>query len=365
MIRPFELFKYNLIIIHIITSKKENDMKKFFVVLLVLIVSLGFVFANGQEESKTEGSKKVYQWKYAHMNAESNSAGQMAIWFCERVEELTDGGIQVKIYPNSQLGSMIEQLEMVSAGTVQFHHDTWGNLGSLVDELQAFDTPYLAKSTEDYVKLNSVDSPIFKEANEKLINKAGIRLLGTQYGGARRLTCNFPVYSPADLKGVKIRAIPAPIYVTAVEGMGAIAVPVDWIDVPSALSTGVVEGQENPPVTIYAARLQDMQKFIMDTKHITAIGPMMVNEEAFQSVPIEYQQAILQAGRETADKFTAQGIEDEAGIIQQLVDEGMTFITAEDGLDVDAFKASVDKKVAQKFPQYKEFYKKVNDYLGY
>jgi tripartite ATP-independent transporter DctP family solute receptor len=340
-------------------------MKRVLVLLLVLIISIGFVFANGQVESQGDTEKPVYHWKYAHMNTESNQSGQMAIWFCERLEELTDGGIQTTIYPNSQLGSMIEQLEMVSTGTVQFHHDTWGNLGSLVDELQAFDTPYLAKSVEDYIKLNSADSPIFQEANEKLINKAGIRILGNMYGGGRLLTCNFPVYSPEDLKGVKIRAIPAPIYVTAVEGMGAIAVPVDWIDVPAALSTGVVEGQENPPTTMYAARMQDMQKYMMNTKHIAAIGPMMVNEKAFQSIPVEYQKAIIQAGKEAADKFTEQGVREEEEIIQKLVAEGMTFITVEDGLDIEAFKASVDKKVAKKFPQYADFYKKVNEYLGY
>ncbi|MDC7244995.1 MAG: TRAP transporter substrate-binding protein [Sphaerochaetaceae bacterium] len=339
-------------------------MKKLLVLLLVLIMSAGFVFANGQEEAAAD-EKPVFHWKYAHMNAEANQSGQMAIWFCERLEELTDGGIQTKIYPNSQLGSMIEQLEMVATGTVQFHHDTWGNLGSLVDELQAFDTPYLAKSVEDYVKLNSPESPIFQEANEKFINQAGVRLLGSTYGGARCLTCNFPIYSPDDLKGVKIRAIPAPIYVTAVEGMGAIAVPVDWVDVPAALSTGVVEGQENPPSTMYAVRMQDMQKYMMDTKHIAAIGPMMVNEEAFQSLPADYQEAVLQAGRETAEKFTEQGIREEQEIIQKLIDEGMTFITAEDGLDVDAFKASVDKKVAENFPQYADFYAEVKEYLGY
>ncbi len=339
-------------------------MKKVLSLLLVCCIAIGVAFAGGESDS-SDMSDEPIRWRYAHMNTDDNLSGQYAIYLSERIEELTNGGIEIEIFPNSQLGSMVEQLEMTAAGTVELHHDTWGNMSVLVEELQAFDTPYLAKSVDDYLKLNDVNSPLFIEANEKLIETAGVRLLGCVYGGARCLTANFPVYSPDDLKGVKIRAIPAPIYVTAVEGMGAIAVPVDWVDVPAALSTGVVEGQENPPATINAARLQDLQKYIMDTKHIAAIGPFMVNEAAYQALPEEYQDAVMQAAAETVAKFNAQGVAEESQLIEKLIADGMTFITEEDGLDVDAFKAGVDAKVAETFPQFSDFYEEVREYLGY
>lgn len=340
-------------------------VKLFVVSLLLVALCSGFLFANGQGEAAKESPKKVTVLKYAHMNTDENTSGQMAIFIGKRIEELTNGSVVVEIYPNSQLGSLVEQAEMVSANTVQMHHDTWGNMGNLLEELEAFDTPYLAKSPQDYIKLNSIDSPLMKKANEKLIAAADVRILGSVYGGSRNLTCNFPIYSPKDLKGVKIRAIPAPVYVTAVEGMGAIAVPVDWVDVPAALSTGVVDGQENPPATINAARLQDLQKYMMDTKHIAAIGPFMINETAFQALSASEQAAVLQASAEAVEKFNKMGVEGENAMIQKLINDGMTFITKADGLDVDAFKAGVDAKVAVKFAKYSNFYAEVKDYLGY
>jgi len=335
-------------------------MKKITVFLLVSILVLGLSAAAG-----ATAPKKVTILKYAHMNTEDNLSGQQAIFLGKRIEELTNGSVKVEIYPNSQLGSLVEQVEMIKANTVQMHHDTWGNMGVVLEELEAFDTPYIAKNPQDAIKLNSMDSPLIKKANEKLIATAGIRILGCCYGGSRNLTCNFPVYSPKDLKGIKIRAIPAPIYVIAVEGMGAIPVPVDWIDVPAALSTGVVEGEENPPTTINAARLQDLQKYMMDTKHIAAIGPFMINEAAFQALTKEEQKAVLQASAETVEKFNKIGIDSEKEIIQKLIDDGMTFITKADGLDVDAFKAGVDALVAKRFAKYNDFYDEVKEYLGY
>jgi len=335
-------------------------MKKITVFLLVSILVLGLSAAAG-----ATAPKKVTVLKYAHMNTDDNFAGQYAIFLGKRIEELTNGSVKVEIYPNSQLGSLVEQAEMISTNTVQMHHDTWGNMGAILEELEAFDTPYLAKNPQDAIKLSSVDSPLIKKANEKLIATAGIRILGSVYTGSRNLTCNFPVYSPKDLKGVKIRAIPAPIYVAAVEGMGAIAIPVDWVDVPAALSTGVVQGEENPPTTINAARLQDLQKYMMDTKHIIGIGPFMINETAFQNLTPEEQKAVLQASAETVEKFNKISIESESEMIQKLIDDGMTFITKADGLDIDAFKAGVDAKVAVKFAKYNDFYAEVKKYLGY
>lgn len=331
--------------------------------ILAFTLCVVLVFALAATCSADE---KVTVLKYAHMNTEDNTSGMYAQWFADRVEELTNGSVHIDVYPNSQLGSIQEMAEMVSAGTIQLHHNTWGGLSAIYEKLEYLDTPYIFKSIEDGIKVNDITtSPVLQELNEELIANAGVRILNSIYGGARELTCNKPVYSPADLKGVKVRAIPSPIYVTAVEGMGAIAVAVDWADTPAALATGVADGQENPPVSIYTANLQETQKYMMDTKHILAIGPTVMNEAAYQALTPEQQAAIDQAAYETWEKFNAYDIEQENGYIQKLIDDGVTFIKAEDGLKVDEFKASVDALVAVNYAKYADEYAKINEYLGY
>ncbi len=330
--------------------------------IFAMLLSLTLVFAL----SVVCYADNVTVLKYAHMNTEDNTSGQYAIWFSNRVEELTGGSIHIDIYPNSQLGSIQEMAEMVSAGTIQLHHNTWGGLSAIYEKLELLDTPYLYKSIDDAVKMNDItSSPILQQFNQELIDNAGVRILCSIYGGARELTCVKPIYSPDDLKGVKIRAIPSPVYTTAVEGMGAISVAVDWADTPAALATGVADGQENPPVSIYTANLQETQKYMMDTKHIIAIGPIVMNEKAYQALTPEQQAAIDQAAYETWEKFTASNIASENDYIQKLIDDGVTFITAEDGLKVDEFKASVDALVAINYAKYADEYAKINEFLGY
>jgi len=330
--------------------------------IFAMLLSLTLVFAL----SVVCYADNVTVLKYAHMNTEDNTSGQYAIWFSNRVEELTGGSIHIDIYPNSQLGSIQEMAEMVSAGTIQLHHNTWGGLSAIYEKIELLDTPYLYKSIDDAVKMNDItSSPILQQFNQELIDNAGVRILCSIYGGARELTCVKPIYSPDDLKGVKIRAIPSPVYITAVEGMGAISVAVDWADTPAALATGVADGQENPPVSIYTANLQETQKYMMDTKHIIAIGPIVMNEKAYQALTPEQQAAIDQAAYETWEKFTASNIASENDYIQKLIDDGVTFITAEDGLKVDEFKASVDALVAINYAKYADEYAKINEFLGY
>ncbi len=308
----------------------------------------------------------LYTLKYCHMNTETDDSGIMAVLFADRVYELTKGAVQIDIYPNSVVGSITEQAEMVSAGTMDINHSTWGGISPICITVELLDTPYLAASLEDALKLYDVqESPIIAEMNEMLIAEANVRVIGAAYGGSRMLTANIPVYSPDDLAGVKIRAIPSQVYMTAVEGMGAIAVAVDWADVPTALATGVADGQENPPGTTYNANLQESQSYIMETRHIMGFGPLIINEDTFSSLPEEYQDAILLAAEERDEAFYELAVANEEMYIQMLVDEGMTFISVDDGLDIDAFMASVAAKVAENFPQYADYYAQINEYLGY
>ncbi|MBE0601165.1 MAG: TRAP transporter substrate-binding protein [Firmicutes bacterium] len=305
-------------------------------------------------------------WKYAHMNAPENLSGRYAQYLSDRIFEESNGALKIEIYPSSQLGTMQEQAEMVSTGVVQMHHNTWGTLSVLFNDLEVLDTPYLTTSVEDHIKLNDINnSPLMIEFNKQLIEKAGVRILGCVFGGSRSLTCNKPIYSPADLKGVKIRAIPSQVYITAVEGMGAIPIAIDWAEVPTALATGVAEGQENPPVTFYSAKLYEYQKYWMDTRHIKAMGPFVVNEAAFQALSPELQQIVLDVSAETVEKFNALGIQEEQEYLDKILATGMTFIGVEQGLKLDEFKASVDALVAVNYAKYAEYYKQINEYLGY
>jgi TRAP-type C4-dicarboxylate transport system substrate-binding protein len=88
------------------------------------------------------------------------------------------------------------------------------------------------------------------------------------YYGARCVTSNKPINSPADMKGLKIRVPNAPLYLMFTEAVGANAAPIAFAEVYLALQQGVVDAEENPLPTIKAKKFYEVQKYINLTQHI-------------------------------------------------------------------------------------------------
>ncbi|NLA98493.1 MAG: TRAP transporter substrate-binding protein [Spirochaetales bacterium] len=318
---------------------------------LLLVVSLvGVLFAAGQAEASGPTAAKPLVLRYAHMNPASSPNGLQATYFADKIAEKTGGAIKIEVYPASQLGSISEMAEAVSMGSIAMHHNTYGGLQPLLNDLGLFDTPYLYRDVDHLLKATDPEtSPALKELNQKLIDTRGLRILYSFYFGTRELTANHAVYSPKDLAGKKIRAIPSPIYLAAVEGMSAVAVPIDWAEVPVALSTGVADGQENPVSTLVTSNIYEVQKFAMMTDHIMGSEPVVINEKVWQGLSAEHKKIFTEVARETRDWASNYVLQNEAKDVQTLKDKGMTIITKADGLKVDEFRANVSKVVNDRF----------------
>ncbi|MDD3455388.1 TRAP transporter substrate-binding protein [Sphaerochaeta sp.] len=325
-------------------------MKKRIIALLLVVSLVGVLFAAGQAEASGPTAAKPLVLRYAHMNPASSPNGLQATYFADKIAEKTGGAIKIEVYPASQLGSISEMAEAVSMGSIAMHHNTYGGLQPLLTDLGLFDTPYLYRDVDHLLKATDPEtSPALKELNQKLIDSRGVRILYSFYFGTRELTANHAVYSPKDLAGKKIRAIPSPIYLAAVEGMGAVAVPIDWAEVPVALSTGVADGQENPVSTLVTSNIYEVQKFAMMTDHIMGSEPVVINEKVWQGLSAEHKKIFTEVARETRDWASNYVLQNEAKDVQTLKDKGMTIITKADGLKVDEFRASVSKVVNDRF----------------
>lgn len=298
--------------------------------------------------------------RYGHMNAPSSLAGLQADWLAEAINEKTSGAIAVEVFPSSQLGKLKELAEGVSTGTIALSHNTAGAIGSLHPPFAAFDTPYLYRDVDHLMNVVDTSSPVMKKLNAELIEAAGVRVLYAFYFGSRNLTADRAIKTPADLDGVKIRAIPFPIYMSAVEGLGAVPIPVDWSEVPTALATGVVQGQENPVNVVLVHKLYDIQSHMMETGHIVAAEVVLINEDVWQGLSDENKAALQEAAEEVRQRATQYVVDSEADETQQLRDLGMTVIGANEGLDLAAFRASVETRVNAEFGEtYGDFYKQV------
>ncbi len=298
--------------------------------------------------------------RYGHNNEPASVAGAQADWFAEAVGKHSGGNVAIKVFPSSQLGKLKELAEAVSLGTIAFSHNTAGGIGSLYEPFAALDTPFLYRDVDHLMKVMDINSPVMTELNAGLIKAANCRVIYAHYFGRRNLTCNKAVRTPADLKGVKIRAVPFPIYQTAVEGMGAAPVPVDWSEVPTALATGIVQGQENPVNVILNVKLYEVQSHLMLTGHMSNAEVVVMNEDAWRQLSPKNREAVIQASAETRDKATKAILDNEEKDTQALREKGMTVIGAKDGLDIEAFRTSVGKLVEERFAKkYGDIYARI------
>jgi len=298
--------------------------------------------------------------RYAHPNAPATVPGTFADTFAKLVNEKTGGKVTIEVFPSSQLGSLQEMVEQVQNGSIAFHHNTMAAIGSLYQPFEAFDTPFLYQDVDHLLAVTNIDSPVIQQFNQDLIDARGVRLIGTFYFGSRDLTADREIKTPADLEGVKIRSIPFPIYTAAVEGMGAVATPIDWAEVPTSLATGVVNGQENPVDVIYNNNLFETQSHLMLTNHIIAADAVVVNEDVFQGLPGDVQEAIIAAATEAGTEATQSNRDLTADYIQKLKDAGMTVIGPDEGLDLDAFRQQVSALIDERFGDtYGDFYEAV------
>jgi tripartite ATP-independent transporter DctP family solute receptor len=295
-------------------------------------------------------------WRFAHIaQSPEEVQNRFAEEFANRVKD--EIGKEVKIYPAGQLGGLAEQLEGVSIGNIQFAINNFGDFSRYVEDIAVFDAPYIYEDGEHALKsVNPEKSPLMRDFNKELVEKANVRILGAIYRGSRNLTTSdFPVYSPEDLSGKKIRGVPIEIWTVMIEGMGATPVSIDWSEVQTALMTGVVDGQENPIRTVYDFELWEVQDYVQMTGHMQAIEPVYVNENTWQSLSNEEKEIIRDIVSELSLKTLEWARKDREEIIKKLQDNEKITVITRDEIDIEAFRRSVLDRVNEEFPEWEKY----------
>ncbi len=246
--------------------------------------------------------------------------------YAERVNARIGDAAKVQVYHSSQLGSDEEMLQKLRLGTQDISQPST-IMSSLVPEFGLFDLPYLVASREHMACITE------KIIWPKLAPKAeerGVKILGVWENGFRHISNNVrPIVTPEDLKGVKLRTPQGVWRVRMFSEYGANPTPLAFSEVFVALQTGVMDGLENPYVNIAAGRLQEVQKYLTETRHVYTPSFPAVSVRKFESYPEEVQQALLEEARNlTPWVYELAGrMEDE--VREQLIKDGMEYNVAD------------------------------------
>ena len=283
---------------------------------------------------------------------ESLAANHPQVLMAERiakdVREKTSGRIDIQVFPNSQLGSGKEMIEMVSAGALQMTTDGAGALGSFLPQLSVIEAPYLWRDAAHMAKVTG--TPIFAKINDDLVSKRGMRMLNVTYYGKRHLTTGSKeVRTPADMVGFKLRVPPVDTFRAMAEAWGARATPIAFGELYLALSQGAVDGQENPLPTIQSGKFYEVQKYLVLTEHIITPRMIICNEafwKGLQPADRDVLQAAFAAGAAWQDK---ELLSQEASLVSTMKTQGMTVIEPDLALWRKPVLDSVPKKFEEKW----------------
>jgi TRAP-type transport system periplasmic protein len=223
---------------------------------------------------------KYTHFQAANLNSPKHAAG-LAFKGC--LEGKTAGGIEVQLFPASQLGDAEEVLEGLQIGTVELGvvHD--GPISAVYPPFAVFAIPYLFEDQAEAWAV--VDGPIGEEMGEEMAFTTGIRMLAMADNGVRHFTnSRRAIKSPEDMEGLKIRVMTAPVWVRMVESLGASATPVPWTELPGALQQGVVDGQENGVTNILDASLYQHQSYVTLDGHVYSWHAYLISEDFYQSL---------------------------------------------------------------------------------
>ncbi len=331
--------------------------KRAFLFLSALIFCAGLVFANGTGETKSATTEpaKVYEIKVGIDKTPSHAFYMGLEKMNQALAVSTGGKVTIKIYGESVLGSEREMSESLIIGNLDMTVN--GMLGVYEPLFNVLDAPYLFTSREQIRRFH--DSESFRQMCSNLEKNHNIKVLTYFEGGFRQVTNNVkPIYTVADLKGIKMRVPEIEAMKLTFAALNTVVTPMSSKELYSALQQGVVDGQENPFANIFSMRLFEVQKYVSATNHQYNSGYVYMSKKLYDSMPAAYQKALMDAARDASKWQVQYSADNDAAFRQKLVDGGMKFNEIK---DVKEFQEAT-KGVYEKF--YKNYGDKAKEIVS-
>lgn len=337
-------------------------MKKKFMFICFIILSLFFTACGGKETTKKDNSTpksatsskpigdQKFNYIFGHGAAEKSIGDLYCLKFKELVEKKSGGAITVDVYSGNQLGTYGEMMQSLQSGDIGGMIFQPAPAVSFVKELSVLDIPY-AFLGADQAKIDKVlNNSKFADILKKSFDKAGYKYVSmAQAASFRETTSNKPVKTAAEFAGLKIRTLENNNHIAFWKALGANPTPVAFGELYLSLQQHLVDAQENPYDTSLNAGFAEVQKYLIETHHILYPNIFIVNKDKYNSMPENYRKVFDEAAIE-AKKYAVETMSKSANDDRKkLIAAGMQeIVLPESELKIMAEKGSVVKDLVRK-----------------
>ena len=270
--------------------------------------------------------------RIAHHHAVGGQLDKTGNFFVEEVARITNGELEIQIFPAAQLGQQQEAYDNLDLGVI----DMTLSPASLMDKrwaaIRHMDLPFLWDSFEHFERAKN---GAWGEAlTQGMMDNSNTRIVGISGFGFRDMIFRGePVTTVAGLEGMKMRAPEARLWIRMFELLGARPTPVTWGEVYTAMQTGVAAGLESPAVAALDMKFDEVTESLVKTQHMFGIMVININEGRFDSLSPEFQDAILKAGWAAGNYFDDITKKEIESAYAQMEERGVTVVEPDNRME--------------------------------
>lgn len=270
------------------------------------------------------GQQAEFTYKYANNLPDTHPMNVRAREMAAAIREETDGRFALEIFPSSQLGSDTDTLTQLRSGGVEFFTLSGLILAILVPAASINGMGFAFPNYDTVWKAMDGDLGAYVRTQ---IGKANLVAMDKIWdnGFRQTTTSTKPIETPDDLRGLKLRVPPSPLWTSMFKALNASPASINFNEVYSALQTKIVDGQENPLAIISTAKLYEVQKYCSLTNHMWDGFWFLANRAAWERLPEDIRTSVAKHVNSAGMKEREDVAKLNATLQQELAGKGLLF----------------------------------------
>lgn len=332
-------------------------MKRISLVLFMLVFVGMSVWAAGTTES---AATKPVELIFTSVSVSGDSHTEAMYKFADKVKELTNGSVEVKVFDNGTLFSSENEFDALLSGEADMAYVSFPTLATQIPSFSMFGSGYFFSSYDHMTSVLNGD--IAKNNIWPKVRELGLQPLGSMYLGSRVVnTRNRQINSYADMNGLLLRMPNSESWLFLGKALGANPTPLSFSELYTALQTGAVDGQDNPLPTVDSAKFYEVTKYLAITNHVIDSIMPTINMAKWNSMTADQQKAVQEAMTYAIKYNDDTRIAREAKLVDFFKSKGLTVTFP----NIPEFRAKVQAAYAANTKMTStwdmDLYKKVQD----
>lgn len=258
--------------------------------------------------------------------------------WAEQIESGTEGRVKATLYPNAQLGGEEDMTNGLKIGAVDGMFSSPGVITPYVPEVGVVDLPFLFRDIDHLIR--ATNGPFAKRYQAKVEDAIGADILGWRTVGSRDMWNNSrPIKVPADVEGLKMRTQTSRIQQAIYLSLGALPTPIPFVEIYTAVQTGVVDGADVGMADILAVKFYEVARYMSLTRHVYIAVPLYVSRKFLATLTPHDQDVVRETGLNVLDIMQDSVKQQDAEGLEFLRKAGMQIT---EDVDREAFAAKTD-----------------------